>query len=349
VSTDLATSGREADVAAGTWVPDVLGEHYSRMSLRLRQDDEGPVVASLVRYRPDPQRVPARAVLYLHGWSDYFFQTHLAEYWHQQDVAFYALDLRKLGRSLRPWQTPGYVDDLATYDEDLDAALAVITRELPIPDALMLLGHSMGGLVAALWTHRHPGRVRGLVLNSPWLELQGSTFVRTLSIPAVRPLARLHPKQPLPNVDLGFYARSVLRSSGGEWEPEPAWRPARAFPVRPGWLEAIMAGHSAVASGLAITVPILVMASARTIMATRWHEDMRRADVVLETGPMARRAVGLGSRVTVVRVVDGLHDLLLSAPPVRARVLEEVTRWCSAYGWLPPEEERPGAPRGVQP
>ncbi len=62
-------------------------------------------------------------VLYVHGWSDYFFQKRLARFWTDRGARFYALDLRKYGRSLRPGQTPGYIADLDTYDEDIAAAL----------------------------------------------------------------------------------------------------------------------------------------------------------------------------------------------------------------------------------
>ena len=78
---------------------------------------------------PPPHRRAggARAVLHVHGFADYFFQTGLAEWWDARGYDFYAVDLRKYGRSWLPHQTPTYVDDLATYAEDLDAALAVIT------------------------------------------------------------------------------------------------------------------------------------------------------------------------------------------------------------------------------
>ena len=56
------------------------------------------MVATLVRLRAAaPTR---RAVLYLHGFVDYFFQTHLAEFFTERGYDFYALDLRKYGRSL---------------------------------------------------------------------------------------------------------------------------------------------------------------------------------------------------------------------------------------------------------
>ena len=35
--------------------------------------------------------------------------------------------------------------------------------------------------------------------------------------------------------------------------------------------------------------------------------------------------------MTCIRIVDGMHDLLLSAPAVRQRVFAEITRWTDAY------------------
>lgn len=317
------------------WRPDVLGDGFEARTLHLADDDEGPVAATLVRYAPptpEPQR-PARVLLYLHGWSDYFFQTEVARYWHARGAAFYALDLRKHGRSLRPGQTPGYIADLAAYDEDLDAAVAVIRRHHGAASRLMIMGHSTGGLIAALWADRHPGAVDGLVLNSPWLELQGSSVLRHVSAPAIRQLASFQPKAALPNIDPGFSARAVRRADGGEWEYDETWKPSPAFPVRAGWLRAILDGHAAVARGLSVGAPVLVLASTRSLISPRWSEEMRAADVVLEVELIARRAVELGRVVTVVRIEGGLHDLSLSAPPVRARFYDEIDRWLAGYGW----------------
>lgn len=318
-----------------SWRPDVLGEPFEARTLHLADDDEGPVVATLVRYAPptaEPLRA-ARVVLYLHGWSDYFFQTGLAEYWHSRGAAFYALDLRKYGRSLRDGQTPGYVDRLSTYSEDLDAAVAVIRHAHGDAARLMVMGHSTGGLIAALWAHHNPGTASGLVLNSPWLELQGSSVLRHVSGPAIRQLATFQPKAALPNIDPGFWARSLRPADGGEWGYDETWKPTPSFPVRAGWLRAILGGHAAVARGLAIDAPILTLASTRSIISPRWTEEMRSADVVLDVELIARRAVELGPVVTVVRIAGGLHDLSLSAPPVRTRFYAEIDRWLAAYGW----------------
>ncbi|WP_149203734.1 alpha/beta hydrolase [Actinotalea subterranea] len=320
---------------AGPWVPDILGPGYEARTIPLADDDEGAVVATLVRYRPPVAEAtrPARAVLYVHGWNDYFFQTALAEYWHAQGAAFYALDLRKYGRSLRPHQTPNYVDDLDTYDEELDAAVALVRGDLGRRARIMFMGHSTGGLVGALWARRRPGVVSALVLNSPWLELTGSSFMRTLSTPVVQQLARLQPRTPMLNIDPGFYARTILAEHGGEWTYDAAWRPTPYFPIRPGWLQAILNGHAQVARGLHLPVPVLMGASTRSVILPRWREEMREADTVLDVDLLARRAVLLGPVVTVVRIPDGLHDLTLSAAPARTRFYAEITRWSAAYGW----------------
>lgn len=319
---------------ADAWAEDVLGPDFQQRTLPLAADDEGDVVATLVRHLP-PERVglrPARAVLYVHGWSDYFFQRHLAEYWTGLGAAFYALDLRKYGRSLREHQTPGYVTDLATYDEDIEAALDVIADELGQSASVLFMAHSTGGLVAALWADRNPGRVSGLVLNSPWLELQGSATARYLTMPALDSLARLNPMLELPNVDPGFYARS-MRELEVAADINPVWRPVPTFPVRPGWLRAVTAGHAHVARGLHIDAPILVMAGARSVIAPRWNDTMLASDIVLDVEAIVRRAVRLGPVVTIVRVTGGIHDLVLSPEPVRKHVFAEITRWCAVYGW----------------
>ncbi len=56
----------------------MLGPGYEAVELPLGRDSEGEVVATLVsRRRAEPTR---RAVLYVHGFVAYFFQTHLADF-----------------------------------------------------------------------------------------------------------------------------------------------------------------------------------------------------------------------------------------------------------------------------
>ena len=213
----------DAQTAADLTAPDALGRDWVARTLPLAPDGEPETVATLV-YRADPTRAPwhgsDRAVLYLHGFVDYFFQAEHAAEWTSRGYDFYALDLRRHGRSLRRGQVPNYVTDLRAYDEEIDEALRII-RDEHGHDVVVLLGHSAGGLIAALWADRHPrsagrattARVDALVLNSPWLDLQGSWFERTI---AIRLIDALAPWMPLRIVGkLGpDYGRSLHVSTG---------------------------------------------------------------------------------------------------------------------------------------
>ncbi|MFF2050358.1 alpha/beta hydrolase [Leifsonia sp. NPDC058194] len=323
------------------WRPDVLGEPFEQLTLPLRPDSEGEVVATLVRYVPPPRLADLRPhrpaaevdVLYVHGWSDYFFQKELARFWHDRGARFFALDLRKYGRSLREGQTPGFVDDLATYDEDIAAALDAIGQGEGTASGrrLLLLGHSTGGLTLSLWTQRHPGRAHALVLNSPWLEFQAGGPGRAALAPLIDLHARIDPKAALPNVDLGYYTRSVSKTMDGEWDYDLAWRPVRGFPVHPAWLTAILSGHARVAAGLGLDVPVLTLLSARSALLPYWTAEMMSSDIVLVVQDIARRALGLAPTVTVSRIDGALHDVFLSREQPRAAAYSEMDRWIRGY------------------
>ena len=318
-----------------SWDPDLL-TGYESTDLPLPdaaraagEPEETPLVATLVRRVGPELRTGGPAVLYVHGWNDYFFQTHLADAMADLGYAFYALDLRRYGRSLRRGQLRGYTTDLDEYHVELDAAAAVIAEDHA---GLLVMGHSTGGLVTALWAAARPGRVQGLLLNSPWLDLQGSALVRALSSPLVEALGSRSPTSVLRlPPDLGFYARSLHSTLEGEWDYDLDLKSTPSPPIRAGWLRAVLAGHQRVAAGLDIEVPVLVLASRATDFARRWHEGLRDVDTVLDVEQIAARAVRLGRHVTVVRIPDGMHDLVLSAPQVRAGVLTEMSRWMAAY------------------
>lgn len=329
------------------WEQDVL-PGFERRTLPLEDDDEGAVVATLVRPATPGSKDAGVDLLYLHGWTDYFFQTHLAEFWEELGVRFHALDLRKYGRSLLPHQTPGYTPSLRVYAEDLEAALAAIGHpEGAATDRkLVLMAHSTGGLVASLWAHHHPGRVDALVLNSPWLEFQTGNLGRRVLEGPVRAHAAVAPRGHLVNIAQSHYSRTISNRFEGEWEYNTEWRPDVGWRATPGWLAAIFRGHERVAQGLTIDAPILVLLSTRSSPWVRWSDEMLRTDAVLDVQSVARRVPNLGSLVTLVRLEGALHDVTLSAADVRATLWAELTRWFHGYVRQPVPDRvpEPGPP-----
>ncbi|MET0298059.1 MAG: alpha/beta hydrolase, partial [Microbacterium sp.] len=239
------------------WVPDILGEPFEQMTLPLGKDDEGDVFATVVRLLPehallgglfgDHRPFADVDVLYVHGWSDYFFQTRLARFWTERGARFYALDLRKYGRSLREGQTPGYISDLHDYDADIGAALEAMGRGTDGSGErrLVLMGHSTGGLTLSLWAARHQGSVDAVVLNSPWLEFQLSATARAAIAPVLGFRAKYRPFDLWPQADLGFYTRAQneVADPDDPMAVDLAWRPERTMPVHVGWMHAVIAGH----------------------------------------------------------------------------------------------------------
>ena len=313
------------------WHPDFL-DGYESTDLPLDvpraagEPDDVEMVATLVRRSPGTGS--RTAVLYLHGWNDYFFQTHLADAFTDAGLDFFALDLRRYGRSLRRGQYPTFITDLDDYGVELGLAADVIAAD---HDRLVLVAHSTGGLIAALWAAKNPGRVDAMILNSPWLDLQGSAMIRALGTPVIDALGHSMPTTVLRLPDSGFYARVLHTTHGGEWNYDLALKTSPSPPIRVGWLRAIRLGHQRVAAGLDLTCPVLVICSTRTDFGRRWHEELRTADTVLDVEQIVHRATRLGSLVTIVRVDQGLHDVWLSAPPVRKQALDETLHWLDGY------------------
>ncbi|MDO5722560.1 MAG: alpha/beta hydrolase [Actinomycetaceae bacterium] len=331
----------------GRWSPDVLGTGFQARLMQLLPDEEGEVVATLVRHvaQDDPHLLagtpsrPRFRALYIHGWNDYFFHREMARQIALAGGEFFALDLRKYGRSWRANQTFGWVTDLKTYDEDIEEALAIMGTDLP----LVLMAHSTGGLTAALWAHRHRDQLAGLWLNSPWLELQTSSLMRYPTQQVVELIGGREPRRVLPTGGNDFYSTSLSgwRQEEGPlpeewqefatdpslagWEINPVWKNTGRVTLA-GWLAAVTAGHLQVAEGLNITAPVFTAASTKTFTGKVWDDTVRASDTVLDADVVAERAARLGSRVWVERL-PGVHDLALSIPPVRRQLWSATLRW----------------------
>lgn len=308
------------------WTKDVLdGYEQRRLELGPDPDGEGDVAAVLVRRQP-PADVRGIA-LYVHGFADYFFQTELADFLTERGLAFHALDLRKSGRARDAGHTAHYVSDLALYDADLSAALEVLEQEHPgLP--VLAVAHSTGGLILSLWLDRHRGRtpVAGLVLNSPWLDLQGKPWMRGPATQAIRALARVRPFRRLPPVP-SVYGGTLHTSGTGEWDFDLALKPLAGFPVTVGWLNAIRRGHARLHRGLDVGVPSLVLRSDRTLFSATYTAENDRADGVLDVRQIARWAGCLGGETTVVPIAGARHDVFLSLPDVRKEAYARLDTW----------------------
>lgn len=311
---------------------DVLGEPFEQRVIELPDDDEGPVLATLV-YRRAPQPT-GKATLYLHGYNDYFFQAHLAEFFVERGFDFYALDLRKYGRSLRPHQTASFVRSVEDHFPEIDEAVRIIRSPAEGDHkTLVLFAHSTGGLIASLWAHARSQAepIDGMILNSPFFELNAPWLLRRPVAALVGRFAAWRPYWALPLKSRGIYGRSLHKDLDGEWPFDTAWKPLQGLPLRIGWLQAIRAAQRRLRAGLDITAPILVARSSASFRGFEWSDAAHDADAVLNVDHIARWANVLGPHVTLVSIDGGKHDLTLSREPARLAFFAEADRWLRTY------------------
>ena len=322
------------------WVPDVLPGYWQR-TFPLGSDPagEGDIVATLIR-RGEPTGA-GHAVLAVHGYTDYFFNTALADHFADRGFAFYALDMQKCGRSRRDGQTPHFITDLAHYDTELDHALSAIREQAPPgrPVKVLVYGHSSGGLIVPLWLDRlrrrnptaHAG-VGGLVLNSPFLDLRGPVVLRlSVTSALIAGLSRVRSKGVIRGPSEGGYGTTLHRDYHGEFDYNLQWKPLGGFPITLGWLHAIRRGQARLHRGLDVGVPNLILRSDHTVRETADPASMQSGDAVLDVTQIARWAGCIGNRTVIVPVPDAKHDVFLSLAQPREMAYRQLDLWLDDY------------------
>lgn len=314
---------------AAEWSPDTLGENYVKTTIAMPDDYSGKVVCTLVK-----QTAEARsdvAVVYLHGYNDYFFQKSLGDSVAGRGYGFFAIDLRKYGRSIRPGQRKFEVKSLKEYFADIDSSLAVVKREGF--ERVAFMAHSTGGLIMSYYLSERKDdcpMARALILNSPFLDMNLSGFQEKFLVPLVSflPFKKI-------NISQGggrAYAESLLSKYHGEWEYNTDWKLEVSPSVTTGWITGIHKAQRYVQKKADIRMPVLLLHSDKSVDGKEWTPAFNTGDAVLDVDDISKYGRRLGGRVTEVTVEDGLHDLILSRKDVRDRVYQTVFDWLRDNG-----------------
>lgn len=305
------------------WMPDMLGDGYEMTYVAHPDDYSGPVRSTVIRKIAKPSN--GLSIVYVHGFSDYFFQKEMADMFVGHGYSFYAVDLRKYGRSLMPGQHMFQVRDLHEYFADINTCIEVALADGMA--SVVLLGHSTGGLTASLYMSESPSdKVRGLMLNSPFLDWNLPGWMKSFAIPAVSALGRLVPRLSVKQAPDDGYARSLLADFDGEWTYRRDWKPDVLPDPDAGWVRAIHRAQMQLRHR-AIKVPVLLMYSTESVRHGDPKERYNCADAILDVSSISRYGRMLGPDVTEVSFAGGLHDLVLSRPSVRRQVYDTMLDW----------------------
>lgn len=307
------------------WNRDILNDGYESTYINLNPDYSGDVRVSLVRKLCIHES--HKAVLYVHGYNDYFFQRELGNRFIGNGYDFYALDLRKYGRSYMQGQELFEVRDLSEYFEEIKVALGLITGSGC--DEIILMGHSTGGLILSYFMAKgmdagYP--VKALLLNSPFLDMNLDTITEDYLLPLVAWLSILNNDIKINQGADDLYARSLLKEYEGEWEYDTSWKLVLSPGVTVGWLHAITGAQKFLHKGVDIRQPILLMRSERS------SADYLLSDMVLDVDEISKYGKRLGQDVTEFVVKNGLHDLFLSSKPVSYPLYAAMFNWLQTKG-----------------
>lgn len=305
-----------------SWHADILPGYEARY-VNQGEAFDGPCRSTIVRKLcPKSSR---RAFLYVHGFNDYFFQSEMGERFVDSGFNFYAVDLRRYGRSKEPWQYPFNIRKQEEYFADIDSALAQIRKDGNTD--ITLGGHSTGGLTVAFM-----GAMKGdkvgvdrIVTDSPFLAWNFSPFMRKIAIPVVGFFGQIFKNGKIKQGHCDGYAYSLLKQYDGEWTYNTDWKMIYSPPVTMSWIHAISSAQGrTLRKAKNIKVPILVMHSSRKIDGCNYTPEFKTGDAVLDPAQIQERGMKLGSVRQVCAIDSGIHDLILSELPHREAAYDTI-------------------------
>ena len=300
-----------------------LKDDYTSQNIKLNPDYEGEVNAVLTT--SNYNKGNRRSVLYLHGYVDYFFHPHLGEKFNQNNFDFYALDLRKHGRSLMQHQHPNYCKKIEEYFEEISIAIRKIKSG---SKSVFLLAHSTGGLTASCYMNYGKERelIDGLILNSPFLDFNQSKIEKSIIQFVAKLIGKASNYAKIEGALSPAYAQSIHKDYYGSWDFNLDWKPIKGFPTYFKWLVAIARAQKTLEKSN-IQIPILIMHSSGSIKIRKYSKEAMANDIVLNIEDIKRVGEKLGDSVTIFKIDNAQHDIFLSPKAVREVGFDKMFSW----------------------
>lgn len=307
------------------YLEDHLKNGFEYRTIQMPSDYEGKVITSLVRKKAATET--KNAVLYIHGFCDYFFNAEFANFIINEGYDFYALDLRKYGRSILEGQHPNNAKNLNEYFADIDTAIQIIKSEGHT--YIHINAHSTGGLIVARYASARTKQnyFQSISLNSPFFDFNNSWFEENMLVPTVSTIGLFAPKVKLPKGLSGLYGESIHKDYKGEWDYNLTWKPIIAFRMNAGWLRAINKSQKKLRRGLHIEEPIIVFFSDKSYYNKTYTDEIKYADAVLNVEEIRKYSSKLGDNITIKPINKGMHDLSLSTKEVRKTYYKSLSEW----------------------
>ncbi|WP_438462084.1 alpha/beta hydrolase [Marinomonas sp. PE14-40] len=309
---------------------DILGAEFKAITL----NSTGQQICTLVHYqakaKPQPEAI---AILYVHGYTDYFYQAELAGFFSELGCDFYAVDLHGYGRSIRPFQADHNRNQFSNYYHDLDACLnTMATKGVK---RCIILGHSTGGLIVSRYissqytSGSQPVEVIGLILNSPFLSLPMPLSEEKWRLPLYKVISKTLSHISLPAKTATLYAQTLHKSLAGEWHYRLDWKPSQGSPLSFNWVKNIIQ-EQARCLQTQCDIPTLLCRSSKSTYQSQNLTEIRQGDGVLDVENMEAKAKLIFTELDIAVIDKGFHDIYLSPLEVRLTYLDKIKHWLTS-------------------
>ncbi len=254
-----------------------------------------------------PDGEPKAAVVLVHGINEHASRyARLADDLNRHGYAVHAIDLRGHGRSDGP---RAMVRAFDLYLDDVQLLLARVAASHS-GKPIFLLGHSMGGTIAALLAIERSPNLRGLILSAPAVVIAGGLF------PVLRRFAALAsavwPTLRVVRMGCRFISRDPAVVEA--FRNDPLVYHGR-FPVRTG-NEILRAAKQVQLDAARLTLPLLVLHGTGDFVT-----DPRGSRLLIARA---------GSPDKTLRLYSGLYHEVLSEPE-RAQVVADLAAWLDGH------------------
>lgn len=205
---------------------------------------------TLIRYNSIGSNHPGAVVVIIHGIGEHSGRyDHLARFFSGRGWAVFTYDQRGHG-----WSEGkrGHVKHFQDYLQDLDQMVGIAKSAYPgLP--VILFGHSMGGVVAALYALDHPVGLTDLILSSPG-------FVSAVKVPPGKLLAAAVLSRLLPSASFSSGLAASLLSHDRQEVDRYVNDPLNHGQISSRWaVEFLKAGRECLRRAADLRMPLLII------------------------------------------------------------------------------------------
>lgn len=273
----------------------------------------------------------SKAVVYIHGFNDYFFNEELALNFLERGYSFFAIDLHNYGRNLKADSKPYYFTDVQEFDEEISLALTLVRRTFQAEN-VTLFGYSQGALIATLYANRHRN-VDQLILDSAFFDFYFNSWVEKFALPVVSYIGKIFPSFKIDSNEPNIFAQTLHKNYEGEWEFDLNLKStATNAPIYLGWIHAIYEAQKTIHQKINLDIPVLSLYSSTSYKNDSPKELLFKGDIVLDVQDIQTYSNNLNEnpKLTTHKMIENaMHGVTLSQPRVRQKAYKEIFHWLS--------------------